>query len=69
METEKTIINQELLIWCVIVVFELIVLAWLIQSGLILLLGLVLIAPVSAAFSWPVETEAIEEDTEIEEAE
>lgn len=68
MENEKTVINQELLIWCGVVIAELIVLAYLVHSGLILLIGLVLILPISAAFRWPLE-EAIEEDEETKEIE
>lgn len=64
MDKQETVINQELLIWCVVVVVELFVLAFLIQSVLVLLIGLVLIPPVKAAFNWPVEEEAIENDTE-----
>lgn len=64
MEKEDTVINQELLIWCVVVIIELFVLAWLIQSGLVLLIGLILIPPVKAAFNWPIDKEAIEEKIE-----
>ncbi len=64
MDKQETVINQELLIWCVVVIVELFVLAFLIQSGLVLLIGIVLIPPCKAAFNWSVEENAIENDTE-----
>lgn len=64
MDSEKTLINTELLIWCSVVVVELFILAWLVQSAFMLILGLVLISPILAAFNWPVPTKAIAENTD-----
>ena len=62
MSKEVTGINSELLVWCFIVLLELFILAWLINTGLVLVFGLLLIFPVLAAFNWPC-VEQIEEKT------
>ncbi len=53
MSSSKTVINMDLLLWCVVVVIELFVIAYLVGSGLVLLFAAVLIPPVWAAFTWP----------------
>lgn len=53
MDSEKTVININLLIWCFVVIAELFILAWILQSGLVLLFALVLFSPITAAFKWP----------------
>lgn len=52
-ETEQTVTNQTLLMWCGVVIVELFVIAHLMQSALVLLIGLVLISPIRAAMNWP----------------
>ena len=59
MSSEKTVINMNLLLWCFVVIIELCILAYLIH-GLVLLFGLILFSPITAAFSWPA-TEEIED--------
>lgn len=44
---------MNLLLWCFIVIIELIIIAYLIGSGFILLFSLILASPIWAAFSWP----------------
>lgn len=63
MDSKKTVINMELLIWCSVVIVELFILSWLVQSFFVLLFGLVLISPIMAAFNWPIQIKAIEENT------
>ncbi|MBQ3643889.1 MAG: hypothetical protein II961_04755 [Candidatus Riflebacteria bacterium] len=53
MSSEKTVVNMSLLIWCAVVIAELIVIAYLINSGFVLLFMAVLISPILAAFKWP----------------
>ena len=60
MSAEKTVVNMSLLLWCFVVIIELCILAYLV-SGLVLLGGIILISPITAAFSWPA-TEEIEHD-------
>jgi|GEM_PF-4774583 len=45
-------INWNLLIWCIVVIVELLILTVLLGTWLILLVGLVLIAPIRAALDW-----------------
>ena len=61
MSAEKTVVNMSLLLWCFVVIIEIIILVYLANSGLILLGGIILIPPITAAFSWPA-TEEIEHD-------
>lgn len=60
MSAEKTVINMSLLLWCFVVIIELCILAYLV-SGIVLLGGIILISPITAAFSWP-DVEKIEHD-------
>ena len=46
--------------WCCVVVIELIIIAFLIPSGLVLLFAAVLIPPVWAAFTWPAPAQITE---------
>ncbi len=60
MSAEKTVVNMSLLLWCFAVIIELCILAYLV-SGLVLLGGIILIPPITAAFSWP-DMDEIEQD-------
>jgi hypothetical protein len=53
MDKEKTVININLIIWCFVVLGELFILAWILQSGIVLLFALLLYSPITAAFNWP----------------
>ena len=53
MSSGKTVINMSIIGWCCVVIIELFIIAYLINSGFILLLSAVLIPPVWAAFTWP----------------
>ena len=68
MSSEKTVINTHLLIWCFVVIAELIVIAYLVRSGLVLLFALILISPITAAFKWPMQKEIAEQNNKIEQS-
>ena len=54
-KNENTVINMSLLIWCFVVIIELVILACIIPNPAapaVLLIGLVLYSPITAAFKW-----------------
>lgn len=51
--TPNTVINSTLMIWCGIIIIELFIIAFLINSSMVLLLGLVMFFPMRAAWNWP----------------
>ena len=67
MSAEKTVINMSLLLWCGVIIIELCILAYLV-SGLVLLAGIILISPITAAFSWPAKEEIEHDGTKTLEA-
>ena len=53
--TKNTVINMSVLVWCLVVIIELVILACIIPSPAapcVLLIGLVLYSPITAAFKW-----------------
>ena len=63
MSSGKTVINMSLIGWCCVVLIELVILAFLIPSGLVLLFTAVLIPPVWAAFSWPAPAQITDDES------
>lgn len=59
-ETNETMINVSLCVWCAVVVIEMAIISWLLGSYWWMLLCLVLIPPIMAAFKWPILLKRIE---------
>ena len=53
MNSGKTVVNTSIIGWSLLIIIELFIIAFLVDSGLVLLFSILLISPITAAFNWP----------------